>query len=297
MDGGRVAIVGGTGVIGTELCDRLVRSGFDVRIASRKPPPVSSLDWRPLDLCGPVDQIEEAVAGVDAVIHLAARIPLDHDDPDEITRCWNVNVLGTRNLIVSLAKLGIRRLVLAGTANHYASWIDVASEDSPIHPQGRVAYLASKAAQEWMAMALCHEYGLSCAVLRIASVYGGGTGAIDRIAQRLAHGETVTLAAKGAFGADFVHVDDVAEGFRLTLRRDAEGIFNLSSGVRTDLAKVARLLVATLGVDGDLVVLRDDGSSDSGFAAVSSAKLQALGFAPTALGDGLRLLARRLGRV
>ena len=95
----------------------------------------------------------------------------------------------------------VKRLVLTGTANVYRADQAEASEESPFGPQSRVLYLASKAAQEWLAASMCNEHDIDHAILRISSVIGDGRSIIGHHGCR-SDRRTRRAAALGAHRED-----------------------------------------------------------------------------------------------
>src|SRR3954467_3675504 len=85
----KILVTGGAGFIGSHLCDRLLAGGYDVRVLDNLCPQVHGVSdttspVRPRDLAGDVELIvgdvrdartcRRALLGIDAVIHLAARV-------------------------------------------------------------------------------------------------------------------------------------------------------------------------------------------------------------------------------
>jgi nucleoside-diphosphate-sugar epimerase len=281
---GRTIVVSGAGGgIGRRLISEAVRRGHVVRAFAKQIPRETdpAIDWFSFDLENPPENLPALLADADAVIHLAAATT------DE-TRFWQVNVLATRCLVEAMRTAGTRQLVLASAANLYASDLAEAFEDSPLGPRSRVPYLASKAAQEWMAQALCHEAKIACAVLRISSVFGNGRSIVDRFARQLNCGEHIRLDNGGAFGADLVANRDVAAGLLLAFEKGLDGVYNLSSGTRTSLLTVVQELLTLTGRASDAVeILPPTVGADTGFPPVNCDRLRLLGYSPTPLKHAL----------
>jgi nucleoside-diphosphate-sugar epimerase len=291
MTGRTIVVTGAAGGIGRRAIKEAVRRGYAVRALARHIPPDTdpAADWYSFDFETPSGNLPALLADADAVIHLAAATS------DE-TRFWQVNVLATRCLIDAMRQAGVRQLVLASAANLYAPDLTEAFEDSPLGPRSRVPYLASKAAQEWMAQALCYEAGIACAVLRISSVFGNGRSIVDRFARQLNSGATIRLDNGGLFGADLVANSDVAAGLLLALEGGLDGVYNLSSGKRTSLAAVAHELLDLTARDASAVeILPQAMASDIGFPPVNCDRMRSLGYEPTPLRQALGALLHELG--
>ena len=111
----RMLVTGATGFVGTALVDRLVGAGrFDVRAAvrrkaSRLPVEVESVVVGDLT---PDTVWQQALAGVETIVHLAARVHVMRDTAaDPLAEFRWVNARGTLNLARQAAAAGVRRFV------------------------------------------------------------------------------------------------------------------------------------------------------------------------------------------
>lgn len=115
MNKGLVLVTGGTGFLGSYILKQLVESGYRVRALKRSD---KSLPWIP---AGTLDTIEwvngdvldvvalqDAMEGVDAVVHSAAIVSFVKKDRKEM---YKVNVDGTANVVNMALEKGVRRLV------------------------------------------------------------------------------------------------------------------------------------------------------------------------------------------
>jgi len=89
--------------------------------------------------------------------------------------------------------------------------------------------------------------------MRYANVYGprqdphGEAGVVAIFTRRMLAGEPVTLNGDGRQTRDYVYVEDVARMSLLAVEADAVGPVNVGTGVETDVATLARLLLETTG--------------------------------------------------
>ncbi|MBY6261733.1 NAD-dependent epimerase/dehydratase family protein [Azospirillum sp. 412522] len=213
----RVLLTGGAGFIGGHVLAELLRRSHEVRVLdSLRPdvhptPPAWTAPAGVEALIGDLRDaavLDRAVAGVDAVIHLAAKVGLGvaiGDMPDYASS----NEVGTAELLVAMARAGVSRLTLASSMVVYGEGFGhcaehgrvrpaprlesalaqqrfeppcplcgrpleslLVAEDTPFDP--RNAYATSKAAQEFYAANWARSTGGAVAMMRYHNVYGPG---------------------------------------------------------------------------------------------------------------------------
>jgi len=110
-----VLVTGGTGFLGAYIISQLIGKGYTVRAIRRSdrqpsyisPSILEKVEWFSCDLLDPMG-LEEAITGVDAVIHAAAKVSFADADRHEL---FTTNVEGTANVVNIALEQGIRRLV------------------------------------------------------------------------------------------------------------------------------------------------------------------------------------------
>src|ERR671936_1769459 len=124
----RVLITGGAGFIGSHLADELLAHGYGVRALDELTPQVHGGAGRPEYLGSEVelrvgdvrdaDAVARALDGVDAVVHLAARVGVSQS-MYELAEYTAVNSLGTAVLLEALLQRPVERLLLASSMSVY----------------------------------------------------------------------------------------------------------------------------------------------------------------------------------
>jgi UDP-glucose 4-epimerase len=200
-------VTGATGVVGPSLIALLLERGYAVRALVRSTPPAGVLPAAVATIHGAINDLPTlrvAVAGCDAVFHLAAKLHIT--DPGSETRpeYEQVNVEGTRALARAAREAGVGRLIAFSTINVYgptpagAIW----DETSPLRPDSW--YAETKAQAEDAARA-----ELSTVVLRLAAVYGPRMkGNYPRLLRTIARGRFIPIG-DGRNRRTLVHVRDV----------------------------------------------------------------------------------------
>ncbi len=271
MSGGeRVLITGGAGFIGSHVARALLRRGFRVRALDSLIPQVHPDGARPAYLPADVElqlgdvrdseAVRRALADVDAVIHLAARVGVGQS-MYEISEYVAVNSLGTAVLLQALFDHPVRRLVVASSMSIYGEgryldeqrvptpalprtrsqlarreWEPVSGDGRPLTPvptpEDKPASLSSiyalnKYDQERSALLFGEAYDFSAVALRFFNVYGPHqalsnpyTGVLAIFASRLLNDRPPMIFEDGEQRRDFVSVHDVAAACLLALERD-----------------------------------------------------------------------------
>jgi dTDP-L-rhamnose 4-epimerase len=234
------------------------------------------------------DAVRRAVFGVDAVIHLAAEVGVGQS-MYAVDRYTSVNDYGTAVLFQELIRNRVRRVLVASSMSIYGeglyetadgdtvddvvrsgrnadgTWEPLDDRGRPLRPiptpetkrNGlRSVYAIGKFVQERMTLTLTQQYGMEGCALRLWNVYGPGqalsnpyTGVLAIFASRIANGKVPLIFEDGMQRRDFVHVEDIAQAFRLALDHPAAvgAVFNVASGQDRTIAEVARLQAASMG--------------------------------------------------
>ncbi|MGX7825633.1 NAD-dependent epimerase/dehydratase family protein [Actinokineospora sp. 24-640] len=205
----KVAVLGGSGFVGTAVAGRLAAAGMAVRVVARDPgsPPYPAVR---ADLTRP-GRVAAAVAGADVVLSLVLHTGSGswRVEPEQADAAAAVNV-GIARAAVSTGL----PVLLAGSTSQAGpaagERLDGGEADEP-----ESAYDRQKLAAERIVVAA----GGIC--LRLPTVYGPGPkdrGVVSAMARRALAGEPLTVWGSGAMRRDLVHVDDVAEAFLAAVR-------------------------------------------------------------------------------
>jgi UDP-glucose 4-epimerase len=312
----RVLITGGCGFIGANLCEYLLhKGGYELRVlddlsAGRR----EYLDRVARHTGGEIELIEEdicdralvdrAVQGVDAVVHLAAKTSVvdSLQDPEGV---FQVNVMGTLNLLQACRKHGVERFVFASSnaaVGDQTPPIDEKKVPAPISPYG-----ASKLAGEALCAAYFGSFGIKAVALRFANVYGPYSdhtpSVIPLFMRRIQAGEPLIIYGDGNQTRDFVYVEDVCQAVELALgyepRHPGELVFQIGSGLETSLLQLVERLGCIVRESGlRLPALRFEparpGEIRRNFSDIRRAR-ERLGYCPqVGLEEGLRRTWRDL---
>jgi UDP-glucose 4-epimerase len=167
-----VLVTGANGFVGRNVAPVLTSNGMIVRQAMRKPS--SHANTVIIDAIGPQTNWDEALVGVDAVLHLAARV--HHPREEHATEIYrSINTDGTLHLARCAAKAGVRQFIYLSTVLVNGSGTDGRSpfrEDDRLMPRG--VYGLSKAAAEVGLEAMAKDMDMRITVIRPPLIYGAG---------------------------------------------------------------------------------------------------------------------------
>ena len=112
---GKILVTGGTGFLGAYILGELVQNGYSVRAIHRQgtvpffmPAAIrEKVEWIRCDVRDTIG-LEDAMTGVDAVIHAAAKISFSKNERREL---WSINIDGTANVVNTALELNIRRFL------------------------------------------------------------------------------------------------------------------------------------------------------------------------------------------
>ncbi|HET9198375.1 MAG TPA: NAD-dependent epimerase/dehydratase family protein [Solirubrobacterales bacterium] len=266
----RILITGGAGFIGSHLARQLLRKGHEVRALDSLDPQVHPSRQRPAYLDDAVElvvgdirdraAVQYALHGVDAVVHLAARVGVGQS-MYEIDDYCSVNTVGTGVLLEGLMEHEVRRLVVASSMSIYGegqartedgelAWAVERSAEQlergawdPRARDGRElgfeptpesktpalssVYALNKYDQERMCLLFGSSYRVPTTALRFFNVYGPDqalsnpyTGVLAIFGGRLLNDKPPLIFEDGEQRRDFVSVHDIAAACALALERD-----------------------------------------------------------------------------
>jgi UDP-glucose 4-epimerase len=266
LQGKKLVLVGGAGLIGSHTADRLLHEDiaeliiYDNFVRGRSENLAHALGdprVRMFDIGGDIlqtDILETALEGADGVCHFAALWLLQcHEFPRS---AFDVNVRGTFNVMEACVRKNVRRLVYSSSASVYGDAVqEPMTEDHPFNNKN--FYGATKIAGEAMLRAFHHRYGLNYVGLRYMNVYGprqdyhgAYIAVIMKMLDAIDRGESPTILGDGSEAFDFVAVEDCALANVCALRAEtSDRFYNVGTGTRTSLKQLAGLLLELTGCD------------------------------------------------
>jgi len=211
----RVLVTGASGFLGGAVAAAIVAAGHEVRCFQRRPSGVAGATDALGSITEPAD-VAAAVAGIDAIVHLAAKVSLAGPPAEFET----VNVGGTSTLIDAARAAGVQRLVFVSSPSVAHSGASITGTDAlPADPaRARGDYARTKAAAELLALA-ADSPELRVVAVRPHLVWGpGDTQLVARIVERARAGR-LPLLGHGAALIDSTYIDNAADAIAAALER------------------------------------------------------------------------------
>ncbi len=213
----KVFLTGGTGFVGSHAAEVLLERGHQVRAFIR---PSSSLQWlEPLDVeiargsLHDPDSLEEALDGVDAVVHIAGVVAAKSK-----AAFYEGNQGATHGLLEACAKHApkLKRFVLISSQTAGGPSLDgnPVTEDTPPHPI--TTYGKSKLAAEEDTQHF-HQY-FPVTILRLPAIYGPRDTATLSFFQSIKRGLKPLIGFQHKY-VNLCYVRDIAVGIELAMVR------------------------------------------------------------------------------
>lgn len=257
-------LIGGAGLVGSHILDKLtslpvaeivvydnfVRGTRQNLAEAAKSPKVRVVEASMLDQ----RRLRREMEGIDGVFLLASLwLGECVNNPRS---AWEVNVLGTWNVVEACRDLGVQRLVYSSSASVYGNALETPmTEEHPFN--NRTTYGATKIANEQMLRAIYEQHGLPYIGYRYMNIYGPrmdyrGTyvSVIMKVLDRIFSGQPPLIYGDGTQMYDFIYVEDVARANILGMQADvADEFFNIGMGTGTTIDELVDMLLELTGSD------------------------------------------------
>ena len=247
----RCLVTGGAGFIGSNIVERLLEQGHEPVVFDKISsgyrenlvPGVRFVEGDVRDAAA----VAEAAQGCEVVLHLAASVGNARSIADPQTDSA-INVVGTLNVLEAARAQSIRRIVFSSSAGIFGELKTLPiAEDHPQDPDS--PYGTSKLAAEKMCLVYNKLYDMRNVALRYFNVYGPHQrfdaygNVIPIFADRILKGVPMTIFGDGEQTRDFVNVADVAAAnLAAAFSDEAQGAFNIGSGGRITINRLARVM-------------------------------------------------------
>jgi UDP-glucose 4-epimerase len=289
-----VLVTGGAGFIGSHLVEALLSGGCRVTVlddlSSGKERNLPASDGNLRFVRGDIRDrraVADAVAGCEAVFHLAAVVSVPKTTQDPVGSA-EVNEAGSLNVLDAARRAGARRLVFASSSAVYGDDPRLPKrEDMP--PKPLTPYAVQKLAVEYHARVYSSLYGLPSVSLRFFNVFGPRqdpsspySGVISIFMTKALTAGVPVIYGDGRQSRDFVFVGDVVQALiRAANSEGAAGkVFNVGTGRSVTISALWEVVAALSGSSAKPVHEPPrPGDVPQSVSAIDAAQTD-LGFAP-----------------
>jgi len=246
-----IVVTGATGHIGNVLVRELLARGERVRTIIplfEDTTPLDGLDVEKVE--GDVrelDSLVQASRGADVVYHLAGIISIL---PGKTELLYQVNVMGTRNVVEACLKAHVRRLIYTSSIHAMAEppHGTVIDETMPFAPDRAIGEYGKSKAQASLGVLEGVEKGLDAVLVCPTGVIGPYDFKLSEMGQLFIDFARSKLNTYVDGAYDFVDVRDVVTGLILALEKGKSGESYILSGERITVAKLTSILEEVTGV-------------------------------------------------
>lgn len=269
----KILITGGAGFIGSHLCEKYTKEGhtvicLDNFLSGDLVNIRHLLDYRNFKLVkGDIRDyalLENVCRDVNVIFHLAAQIHVDRSYI-EPKLTYDINVMGTQNVLEVARFYDIEKVVHASTSEVYGSALYAPIDE--MHPLNAPhPYGASKIAADRMMHAYMHTYGMNIALLRFFNVYGprqrdvGYGGVISIFTRRVLSDMPPIIFGDGNQTRDYTYVEDVVKGYDLALNHEGriDEPLNLGTGTEITINEIADRIIQLCGKEKSMKTVHVD---------------------------------------
>ena len=237
-----VLVIGGSGYLGSILTDELINNNYEVIILDLNTPINKAIKFIKGDIRDR-DILEKTIRDVDYLIHIAAIVgdAACNKDPQQAVE---TNYLGTKKIAEVCKDYKIKKAIYASTCSVYGIKLDICDENT--EPEPFSLYGITKLAGEREILKLNDN----AIVFRMATLFGMS----PKMRYDLVVNEFIKKAKIegriSVFGGKqkrpFLHIRDAAKAYVMSLEKNVNGVFNLSS-INLSINELAGIIAEKTG--------------------------------------------------
>lgn len=267
-------ITGGAGFIGSHLTDYLLKHDYEVTIiddlSTGQFENIKHQENHPnfrfaIDDIRNIHTTDRFVSECDIIFHMAAAVGV-HKIIEEPINTIETNIGGTE-VLLKAARRYRKKIMVASTSEVYGKGVSFPfkeTDDSLLGPttKSRWSYAASKAIDEFLALAYHYEVDLPVVLFRLFNTIGprqtGQYGmVVPRFVKWALNGEPIQVYGDGGQSRSFGNVYDIVDAIhRLSLNDEAVGeLFNIGNNQEITILELAQLVKERSGSDSEIQVI------------------------------------------
>jgi len=323
----KVLVTGGAGFLGSHLVESLLDKGYDVLVFDD----LSTGDIKNIqhtdaqiviESIRNYDAVVSAMKKVDIVFHLAAVTSIIETNLNPYN-AFEVNTLGTLNVLRAVVKCGVSKIIFFSSAAVYGDNPNIPINESAVL-EPKSVYGLTKLDGEYITKIYSisprlaeqieikdetisipeivgwnHDdksNGVDYIILRAFNAYGPRqrmdsqySAVIPKFINFVLKNRPITIFGDGTQTRDFIYASDVADASIFLAEKDVSGIFNLGNGNEITIYELATRIAGILGVSDNMQVeYKPPQEGDIYRSAADISKLKQIGFSPSvSLQEGL----------
>lgn len=260
-----ILVTGAAGFIGSHVCEHFIKLGHSVtgldNFDNFYPIEFKELNLEDLNKSSRFQFYEADIrdkkglnelfqdAGIEVVIHLAAKAGV-RPSIESIEEYYDVNVNGTVNLLESMRKNGVKKMLFASSSSIYGNntkvpFSETDPVDNPISP-----YASTKKSGELLCHVYHHLYNFDITCLRFFTVFGPRQRpdlAIHKFTRLIEEEKPIPFYGDGSTSRDYTYILDIVEGINCAINHlKGYQLFNLGESNVITLNQLVRTIENTL---------------------------------------------------
>ncbi|NHJ03529.1 MAG: SDR family NAD(P)-dependent oxidoreductase [Candidatus Heimdallarchaeota archaeon] len=258
----KILVTGGCGFIGSNIVQRLISEGYQVKIiddlsTGRREYIKECLAKK--DICHFVkgtitDQkfIEEETKNIDMIIHEAAN-PNVRTSVEKLFSDFKINVLGTLNILHAMVKNDIPKIIFASSSGTVYGETEVipTPENHLLAPISH--YGASKAASEQYLSSFSSLYNIEAISLRLGNIFGPPSNhgvMYDFFCKLKQNPKKLEILGDGKQLKSYLYVDDCVDAHMQAMKFSFDGFqaFNITTSEGMTVNEIANYIIEAMGL-------------------------------------------------
>jgi nucleoside-diphosphate-sugar epimerase len=224
----KALVTGATGFLGINLCNELIKRGYEVNALYRSEAKAKFLKHKNINLfkgdITDIKSIENAVTGCDYIFHMAAYAQVWAKNSDTF---YKINYIGVKNVLDIAEKAGVKKVIITSTAGVFGPSNNKIVDENTIRKVNYFSlYEKTKAEAEELTLQRA-EKGLNVVIVNPSRVFGPGlmskSNSVAKIIKLYIEGKFRLLPGNGKSIGNYVFVDDVVNGHILALEKGISG--------------------------------------------------------------------------
>ncbi|MFP4556743.1 MAG: NAD-dependent epimerase/dehydratase family protein [Bacteroidales bacterium] len=254
-----IAITGATGFLGRYLVAKCLETpGLNVKVIARpqENPHASFLDQVEIfESDYSTESLQNALNGVDCVLHLAAKTLARNDDPLQVSNFLPANVILTENLLKAASVTSVNKVIQMSSSNVYSANNQLPFKESE-EPKTSTVYGLSKIFSEQVGLFFARKTNMNIISLRLARLYGFGerdSVVFTRFMKMAMNKQPLVVFGEGSTRIEYLYVKDCVDAILKTMFCDIpSGVYNLGSSESYSVLELAKIINKTCGNDGNI---------------------------------------------